>query len=299
MVTSKRFPLQIKAKTMQNSLETGFVGCKTPQRRRLKSPVTIIIGIKSTNGIVIACDSRTIDPSGYVNDYAQKLHTIHFQDGNSAIIGEAGNAEFSSRAVEMITSSASQQKFGDYRTVATCAENAISDLKQKIREQYKGTAEELQKHFEAYNFELMIAHYWNTRPYIFTLNFATGMATKKDREYCAIGCGWILADFIISRLDVSNFDSGQGMWTAIYAVEEIKKLDSRCGGRTRCGVITNNPSGLSIAECGVDNDATMQEAINEALSFSEDVKSQWKNVARHRIAQLVERRKAQIKAKSH
>jgi hypothetical protein len=69
----------------------------------------------------------------------------------------------------------------------------------------------------------MIAHYWGFKPFIFTLNFETGLAAKKNQPYCAIGCGKILADFIISRLELSGFDTGHGMWTAIYAVEEIKK----------------------------------------------------------------------------
>jgi hypothetical protein len=35
-----------------------------------------------------------------------------------------------------------------YRTVAECAQKALSALKNEIREQFKGTAEELQRHFE-------------------------------------------------------------------------------------------------------------------------------------------------------
>lgn len=190
----------------------------------------------------------------------------------------------------MIKSSASQQKFSDYRTVASCAEKAISELKQQIREQYKGTAEELQKHFEAYSFELMIAHYWKDEPYIYTLNFVSGIATKKDRDYCAIGCGWILADFLISRLDLSEFSTGHGMWTAVYAVEEIKKFDSRCGGRTRAAVVIDL-DGMSKAQVTEDDDG-MKEAIAEALAFADESKSEWRKIAQHRIENLVARRKS-------
>lgn len=253
-------------------------------QKKLKSPVTIIIGIKCLQAILIACDSRTIYPSGYVDDDAHKLHLIEFADGNSAIIAEAGNAEFSSQAVEMILSSAADQKISDYRTVATCAEKAVSALKQKVRDQYKGTAEELQKHFENYAFELMIAHYWQDEPYIFTLNFVTGLATKRDKDYCAIGCGQVLADFLISRIDLSLFGTAHGMWTIAYAVEEIKRFDSRCGGRTRAALIATK-GGISNAI--LYEDEAMQEAIDEAVAFSNESKENWSTTARERIKSIV------------
>jgi hypothetical protein len=54
--------------------------------------------------------------------------------------------------------------------------------------------------------------------------------------------------------------------------------------------ITND---RSIAEVGEDGPA-MNEAIKEALDFSEEAKSQWKMVAQARIANLVARRKKQL-----
>jgi hypothetical protein len=93
----------------------------------------------------------------------------------------------------------------------------------------------------------------------------------------------ILADFLISRLELSGFGTGHGMWTAIYAVEEIKKIDNRCGGRTRSALIKNN-DGHSIAEI-CEDDGGMREAIKKALEFSD--KAKWKAVAQDRINNLV------------
>jgi 20S proteasome alpha/beta subunit len=227
-----------------------------------------------------------------VDDNVQKIHKIDFQDGNSAVVCEAGNAEFAARAIELVKSAAGQTTFTDYRTVADCTSKAVSALKQEIREQFKGTAEELQKHLEAYSFELLIAHYWASKPLIFTLKFETGIAVKKDKEYCAIGCGYVLADFIISRLDLSQFGSADGMWTAVYAVEEIKKYDSRCGGRTKAAVITRTDNLTSKVDICEDGSA-MNETIAEALDYSEVSKSQWQETARNRIQALINRRKTQ------
>ena len=257
------------------------------RRPNIKSPVTIIIGIKCKTGIVVACDSRTTDPQGYVDDTAMKLHVIAFNDGNSGIVAEAGHAEFSSRAVEMIAQLAKDRPLNDYRSLASCAEQAVSELKQKIREQFKGSGEELQRHLEAYSFELMLIHYWEGKPLIFTMRSEFGMATKKDKNYCAIGCGWILADFIISRIDLQDIATGGGIWTAVYAVEEIKKFDSRCGGKTR-SAIARFVDGKSIAQISLD--LGMDEAIKEAQDFSEKAKTEWKAVVEDRINTVIARR---------
>jgi len=262
-------------------------------KRKLKSPVTIIIGIKCTDGIVIASDSRTIYPDGHFDDNVQKLHAIHFQDKNSMIVAVAGNADFASRAIELIETAAGQINLDNYRAGADCVDKAISELRQKVREQIRGTSEEIQKQIASYSFELMIAYYYGKTPYIFTLDFEVGIAIKRDREYWAIGCGSILADFIVSRLDLSGFTTAQGMWTAIYAVEEIKKIESRCGGVTRAATVLNPillDEQKSVAQVGENNSDGMKEAINEALEFSSQAKAEWKVIARTRINDLIARR---------
>ena len=277
----------------QNQLDAGFGGCKPYRKPRRKAPVTIVIGIACSNGIVIACDSRTTDPSGVVHDDAIKLNVIFLRDGNSCVVAESGNESLSSRAVEKIYQIAKSRALDDYREFAKCAESAVSELKDEIRKQYKGTSEELQKHFLDHSFELLIAHYFKGQPFFFTLDFVLGLATIKRRNYVSIGCGWQLADFIISRLDLSGFTTAHGMWTAVYAVEEIKKFDSRCGGPTRSAVIENK-NNLSVAGKSEPNDAAMQEAVKEALEFSEESKLEWKQVAQERISNLISRRKTQL-----
>ena len=78
------------------------------------------------------------------------------------------------------------------------------------------------------------------------------------------------------------------MWTAVYAVEEVKKFDSRCGGRTRAALITNK-NGLSHSIVNPD-DAPMDEAIKEALAFSDESKIKWRDTAEERIRAVIARR---------
>lgn len=249
--------------------------------------MTIVIGIKCASGIVVACDSRTTDPTGLVRDNANKIHVITFQDTNTAIVAEAGNEALSSRTVEMISTIAKERRIIDYRTMASCAEESVAQLKHQIREQYRGTSEELQRHFESYAFELMIAYYHEGRPYLFTLDFVQGLAIKRDRLHHSIGCGSMLADFLLDGIDVVNFGTGEGMWTAVYAVEEVKKFDPRCGGKTRSAVIKYE-NGLSVSF--ISADAPMSVAVSEALAFSAERRLEWQQTALKRIEAVIQGR---------
>src|SRR5687767_10306535 len=106
--------------------------------RRRKSPVTIIIGLKTKGGIVIACDSRTTEPSGYIRDDTKKLRIIAFEDGNEAIVAMAGNDAFASRAIEIIEHKAKSLKLTNNRSFADCAENAVQELRNSVRKQNEG-----------------------------------------------------------------------------------------------------------------------------------------------------------------
>jgi len=265
------------------------------KRKQYKSPVTIIIGIKCLKeggrGIIITCDSRTTDEAGYCNDHAEKLNVVTFQDGNSVVVAEAGNADFSNLAIEQFINLAAKEKLSDYRSAAECLGSAVAKLKDKVREQQRGTAEELQKYLVNHSFELMLAYYWDGKPLIFTLQLEDGLPVLKKPLYCAIGCGRVLADFIISRVDMSHgFDTGAAMWLGAYAVEEIKKLDTRCGGKTKSAVIEYR-DGKSVSIVQPDSPA-MDEVIKEALDFADVQKRNWTHLIRDRINDVIKKRKA-------
>jgi hypothetical protein len=205
--------------------------------KRKKSPVTIIIGMICEQAMCVVCDSRTTETTGLVHDDTQKLHAVRFRDGSEALIARAGNDPLSARVLEIISNTAQATDFQDYRAAAELAERAVEEIKVKMRKQFVGTSEELQKHFEAHSFELLIANYFNGKPYLFTLQFELGQAVLVLREYVSIGCGWILADFLLGSLNVRQYHISNAIWTAVYAVEEIKKFDPRCGGQVRAGIL--------------------------------------------------------------
>lgn len=247
--------------------------------------MTIVIGIKCKGGIAIACDSRTTDPLGYVRDNAEKLHIISFSDGNSGIVAEAGHAAFSGIAIEKLSKLAQGKRFSDYRVLAECAQQAIGQIRSEIRDQNHGaSSEELRHIFEEHDFELLIANYFASRPYIFTVSLLDGLPCMRTEEFCSIGCGRILADFIIGRLPISGFSLAHAIWISAYAVEEIKAFDQRCGGITRTAVI-NWKNNLSIS--GISEEIPTQEVMKEAQAFSKLSKENWPQLIEERIDQVI------------
>jgi 20S proteasome alpha/beta subunit len=254
------------------------------QKKKRKAPVTIIIGMKCQNGIIVVCDSRTTEPTGHIRDDAQKLTVVTFADGNQAVVAEAGSAKFSSRAVEIISLLAKDRKLDHSRALADCSEEALARLKDSIRKQYHGTAEELQKHFDSFSFELMMAHYYNGKPFVFTLDFCLGIAITEKQLHTSIGCGCILANFLLSPLNISQFAVAHGIWTAVYAVEEIKRYDSRCGGLVRSALIVNKND---ISKAELSSEVAMKQAMNAAVRMGQQVTEQWKALAETSIMQSI------------
>lgn len=214
------------------------------QKLKLPSPVTIITAIAGRDAIIMASDSRTTNEDWTIRDDSKKVFPVRLADGFGFLLGQSGNDDLGTRAVELVYEEAKQTKTKDYRTCAEVAVKAVARLKDEIRIQFRGTEEELQKHFEKYDFSFILAHYYKADstagkltaplPHIFTLDFRTGTARLHfDKRFVSIGCGSPLADFILDGFDVSGFDFSQNIATSIYTINRVKKFDPRCGGKTQ------------------------------------------------------------------
>ena len=206
------------------------------------SPVTIITAIAGRDAIIMASDSRTTAEDFTIRDDSKKVFPVRLSDGFGFLLGQSGNDDLGARAIELVYDVAKQTKLKDYRTCAEVAVNAVARLKDEIRIQFRGTAEELQKHFEKHDFSFILAHYYKEDstagkltaplPYIFTLDFRTGAARRHfDKRFVSIGCGSPLADFILDGFDVSGFNFSQNIATSVYTISRVKRFDPRCGGK--------------------------------------------------------------------
>jgi 20S proteasome alpha/beta subunit len=251
-----------------NRLPLNALNKKPTKRKQL----TIVVGIKVRNGICVMCDSRTTAADGTTRDSAVKIHSIFFKDNDSILVARAGIDEFSSQLVDIMSAQAKNLSFNDYLAGAELARNAVIELKNQMREQYKGTAEEIQRHFSDHNFELMIAYYHAGKPYLFTVDFTLGGWVRRDEDSFSIGCGRTLADFLLYKINVENFGMSEAIWTGAYVIESVKAVDSRCGGPIR-GAMAMWIDGKSIT--GRMLTPNLEMTVENVTDFAEAQRVSW------------------------
>lgn len=116
------------------------------------------------------------------------------------IIAEAGDAALTGRLLEIIFERAKALELTDYRSLATCVDDAAGDLWALLRKQQGCTPEELKAQLEKNPPEVLVAYYFKEKPYVFTLDLSNPYTRKRDELYVATGCGAPLADFLVSGL---------------------------------------------------------------------------------------------------
>ena len=204
--------------------------------RKKRARVTIIVGIIAKDHIVVGSDGQTSKTTSQTAKRldADKIAPLAFKDGVKALIAESGDSTITSRLIELIVEDAKGISVSDYRTPADCAERAVRKLKQEILLPLmpeKRTAEELQEIFNTYDASLLVAYYHNKTPYLYSIDFATGIACR-DHKYALLGCGSNVAELLTTWFDFSQMDFAQALVTAAFIIGEVKKVDAYCGGLT-------------------------------------------------------------------
>jgi 20S proteasome alpha/beta subunit len=240
------------------------------------TPVTIIVGIICKDCIALSSDSQTsYSPGTSKRCDVDKIVGLKFKDGKQAIVAQAGDAILSSGAIEMLQKLARENEFDDYRKPAELAEVAVKQLKGKVAGLNHWTPgdDASVKYWKENEFALMLAYYYQDRPFIYSLPSWPGMAMK-EYNYATAGCGSTVAEFILSRSKMSEMEMQHALITAIYTVEQVKKVDAFCGGQTKLGVITKDE--IRIAD---DRSEKLIKATVKTLEkYDEQIKSEWKKM---------------------
>jgi 20S proteasome alpha/beta subunit len=261
---------------MENSLVTSFRAHNCIKKR--KTPVTIIVGIICKQAIVLASDSQTSYGSSKRTD-TDKISMINFGASDKILVAQSGNAELSSRAVEEFEKLSKNAQFDDYRKPVEVLEEALRALKQNViyLNNWQSSQDYSNEFFKDIdnNFGLMVAYYHGDPPvpYIYIVNFWPGIASRQ-RGYATLGCGSTVAEFILSRSKVSEMDSGMATMTAIYTVEEVKKVDAFCGGQTKVAVLTEKGERVSTEH---QKRLDLVNSVVESMSkYEEETRAAWK-----------------------
>jgi 20S proteasome alpha/beta subunit len=195
-----------------------------------KKPVTLIVGIICEDGIVVASDSQTTDmSSGMARTDGSKIN-ITLADGSSGVVATAGSVDWSLQIIERVEQMAKQTVLTSERSFADLVENANIEIKKKERLVGR-TSRELQRHFDDYEAEILIANYFRGAPCMYTF-LSNGMVspTRVTKQlYVSIGNSEAMADYLLKKFNLPSTLTGVGHAIALYTINEvIQAKDTFC-----------------------------------------------------------------------
>ena len=272
--------------TAQKRLERGNLNRASWRRTKRKNPVSIIVGIICQDGIVLACDSQTTAGSAKRTD-SDKISHLTF-GGKDIIVAEAGDSTLSARAVELLQKQFSLLTFDDWRKPADAAQDAVKILKQELIEvnNWKECQDFAQEYHRENPFSLMLAYFHNKAPYLYVLNSVPGFATR-EWLFATIGCGGTVAEFILSKADVKSMTRMEALIAAIYTVEEVKRVDTYCGGPTKAAVLSEDKVMFSETE----SKPIIKAAIETMEGYDQELRAKWYSLLREIIDRTKEKYK--------
>jgi len=256
--------------------------------------VTIAIGIIAKKTIWMAADSQTTRGNVKMND-AKKISVLQLA-GAQALIAEAGSAGVCQRIIEVMQGMAKSEPLKDYRTVADIAQKAMAFVRSELRQQFADfSLQEFNDFLRAneYDAQLMIAHFFNEEPQIYIANFILGFATraadKNHAQYAAIGTGAQTAEYILSKLNIKEIDHTNDATninvTTMYVVEEVKRVDTHCGGSMMTGIVHS----ANVAAVVPPNE-TMEKVIKIIKEEDRSFSVEWRLKVERMIAAVIKAR---------
>jgi 20S proteasome alpha/beta subunit len=266
------------------------------RRKLILQPVTIITALKFKDGVVVGSDGQTsFFPSTHKETDARKISFISAGESH-AIIAQAGNADFGTRTVELITSKSAALKMDSPRAVANLVEDSISEIRQKTVFNHQGicsNADEFKQVFYENDFSILSVCIFDGKPHIHTASFYHGLSIQSFKEYTTLGCGSNIAQLLLCDLPVSQMTWKEALATTVYVIEKTKKHDSACGGQTYIATLNNDGSANQAGD-GPDGKelidqferAFKQEEAQDKTSWKAKMMDMVTRVSKQRIANL-------------
>jgi 20S proteasome alpha/beta subunit len=215
--------------------------------------MTILIGLKCTDGLVMAADSQT--SYGYSSKRCEtdKIAVLDVATGVQALVAQSGDATMSNRAIEIMRNLVPEHPLNDYRGIAGMCEAALRQLKAELCGQYGCSVVQLEEilNRDGSTCAFLIGHYFQGSPLLFVLNLFPGIANlKSEYAYATAGCAAVLGDYLMGEHSSPTMNVNQGTVLAIYAVDAVKRYDSACGGATRVKWVFPNGTDHPIKKLG-------------------------------------------------
>lgn len=181
--------------------------------------MTLVIGLKAKNGIVVASDSKA-SAEITSNDTVQKV----FQLGADSAVGIAGDGGLAMYFLDQIKNGL------NYGT-------GISDLAEQIRIKGKEKFNDFFEHLDPDkrpSLSLLLAGYTKEKePEIYTLNSRDNFVPRKSvTGFECIGVPYI-ADYLLNRLYEAEVKVDAGQEMCVLCIQETSSQSQGVGGPTR------------------------------------------------------------------
>lgn len=202
--------------------------------------MTLVMGLKSKNGIVVASDSKASSEITS-NSTVQKI----FKLGNHSAVGIAGDGGLAMYFLDQIKSGLNHGT-----GILDLAEQIRIKGKEKFNDFFEGSPLEKRPHLE-----LLLAGYTNDptpKAEIYKLNSTDNFVPRKAvTGFECIGIPYI-ADYLLNRLYEPEIKVDAGEELCILCIQETEDQDARVGGATRVYTFSSTQTFQEISATDIE-----------------------------------------------
>ena len=262
---------------------------KNKKSNKDKILMTIIIGIKCKDGIVIGSDSQATDSYFRFKkvDYDKIYEHSNKIGDNFYNLAGAGDPDYIEKTNLEIFMKFYESKIS-YFDFGNICEDAVNVICQKyivgrakelgllnISENHIPNLPDWQEQFDNLGFSIVTGTIINkgvaaiSELYLVDLR---GIA-KKIETYCITGSGFLFAEYVLSRLYKKDINIIEAMNIIIYVIEEVKKHDPNCGGEVKISALSNT---LGFMPADLKNDI-VPDAAKYLQNIDNNMKKVWQD----------------------
>jgi hypothetical protein len=219
--------------------------CLSPfWRKPIVRPVSVITGIICKDVIVMSADSQTTNVH-FKTHNADKVRLLKLKHGH-ALIAQAGFADISNEALDVIEQRAARLDKDDYRALPELVQGVMREFKLQEVDGYRNmsiTPDSIQDYLRDHrSFDLMVGYYHNGKPYLYSASFPLCNLSKTQTHFEVIGhpAAVTLSKYLLEEYSDKTMDEEFGMAMAAHVVIEIIKRVEGCGYPIK-GALIKNP----------------------------------------------------------
>lgn len=258
--------------------------------KKKKKDMTTVLGINCSNGIVICSESQETYGNGFIRQAThKKILSLNEYDKYYCNIAGLGSFEYTEKFYSKLEEQAKANYLVDDNTFIIKCEDIIHG----ITNRYIIKKAENLGLFTRYREMILNYEYWNrmidkyidlgliigflvkndknSKPILFYID-NIGVSKKID-DYDVVGTGSTIAEYFLSKFWFKDIDVIKASYLAIYIMNEVKKIDSKSGGKTQISIIDN--SGFVKLTDSIGQKSDYKKYID---GIGETLKQKWVNL---------------------